>query len=74
MQLPQPCACALLPVVPGRQVSKLYAEVVLLPEARPDENPEDALRGALFHLHTSAELVGGRGQLEGGESGIWMGV
>jgi len=38
------------------ECSKLYSEVVLLPELRPLESPEDALKGALFHLHYAASL------------------
>ncbi|KXZ51661.1 hypothetical protein GPECTOR_11g114 [Gonium pectorale] len=36
------------------EVAKLYGEVVLLPELRPSEDPEDALRGGLFHLCSAA--------------------
>ncbi|GIL71722.1 hypothetical protein Vretifemale_2235 [Volvox reticuliferus] len=37
------------------EISKLYGEVVLLPELKPNEDPEDALHGGLFHLNTAAQ-------------------
>lgn len=36
------------------EVARLYAETVLLPELRPEEDPEDARQGGLFHLLQSA--------------------
>jgi len=36
------------------EVSKLYSETVLLPDIRPEEDPDDALRGGLFHLQFAA--------------------
>lgn len=38
------------------EIAKLYGEVVLLPELKPNEDPEDCLRGGLFHLHAAARL------------------
>ncbi|KAG2490554.1 hypothetical protein HYH03_010948 [Edaphochlamys debaryana] len=37
------------------EIAKLYGEVVLLPELKPNEDPEDALRGGLFHLGAAAQ-------------------
>ncbi|GLI63916.1 hypothetical protein VaNZ11_007055 [Volvox africanus] len=37
------------------EIAKLYGEVVLLPELKPNEDPEDALHGGLFHLNTAAQ-------------------
>lgn len=36
------------------EVSKLYCEVVLLPELRPTEDPDDCLAAGLFHLQFAA--------------------
>jgi hypothetical protein len=36
------------------EVGRLYAEAVLLPELRPEEDPNDARQGGLFHLLLSA--------------------
>jgi hypothetical protein len=38
------------------EVSRLYAETVTLPELRPDEDPDDARAGGLFHLVTAAAM------------------
>jgi len=38
------------------EVARVYAEVVLLPETRPAEDPEESLKGALFHLYFAASL------------------
>eukprot|EP00892_Ulva_mutabilis_P005631 jgi/Ulvmu1/343/UM001_0347.1 len=35
-------------------VSRLYAEVVLLPDLQPQEDPGDALKAAIFHLRYAA--------------------
>ncbi len=43
------------------EVSRIYAEVVMLPELRPEESPEDALKGGLFHLYEAAKMVRVRG-------------
>jgi hypothetical protein len=32
------------------EVSRCYAETVLLPELRPEEDPDDARQGGMFHL------------------------
>ncbi|GFR42631.1 hypothetical protein Agub_g3567 [Astrephomene gubernaculifera] len=48
--VPKECPEALVHL----EISKLYGEVVLLPELKPNEDPEDALRGGLFHLTTAA--------------------
>ncbi|KAG2449797.1 hypothetical protein HYH02_005320 [Chlamydomonas schloesseri] len=37
------------------EIAKLYGEVVLLPELKPSEDPDDALRGGLFHLNAAAQ-------------------
>ncbi|KAF8055109.1 Eef2k [Scenedesmus sp. PABB004] len=36
------------------EVARLYAETVTLPELRPNEDPDDARVGGLFHLLTAA--------------------
>ncbi|GAX82885.1 hypothetical protein CEUSTIGMA_g10311.t1 [Chlamydomonas eustigma] len=38
------------------EVAKMYSEVTLLPELRPQESPEDAMKGGLFHLQHAASM------------------
>lgn len=36
------------------EVARIYAETVTLPELRPDEDPEAARLGGMFHLYAAA--------------------
>jgi elongation factor 2 kinase len=59
-QLPPLTAVPLLPAPADAhthwELSRYYAEVVVLPEARPREDPAQALVAGLFHLEQAAEL------------------
>eukprot|EP00798_Chlamydomonas_sp_ICE-L_P013514 gene13514-19378_t len=39
------------------EVAKVYSEVVMLPELSPLEDPDDALKAAVFHTYTAAEMT-----------------
>jgi hypothetical protein len=46
----QPCPDALI----HWEVARIYAETVTLPELRPDEDPDAARLGGMFHLYAAA--------------------